>query len=53
MCDKEEKVEQKSDQVPVPLGPYQPYNPVGIDYIVQRTGSSASSVRSSTPMKNC
>ncbi|XP_064206297.1 matrin-3 isoform X2 [Anguilla rostrata] len=38
MCDKEEKVEQKSDQVPVPLGPYQPNNPVGIDYIVQRTG---------------
>ncbi|KAJ8348201.1 hypothetical protein SKAU_G00267900 [Synaphobranchus kaupii] len=37
-CNKEEKVEQKSDLVPVPLGPYQPNNPVGIDYIVQRTG---------------
>ncbi|XP_061106017.1 matrin-3-like isoform X1 [Conger conger] len=35
---KEEEVEQRSDEVPVPLGPYKPNNPVGIDYIVQRTG---------------
>ena len=27
VCDEEEKLEQKSD--PVPLGPYQPNNPVG------------------------
>ncbi|KAJ8383642.1 hypothetical protein AAFF_G00216130 [Aldrovandia affinis] len=37
-CSREDKGEPKPDVPPVPLGPYQPNNPVGIDYIVQRTG---------------
>ncbi|KAJ8266430.1 hypothetical protein GJAV_G00130330 [Gymnothorax javanicus] len=36
--DKEEEEEEKSSPVQGPLGPYQPNNPVGVDYIVQRTG---------------
>ncbi|KAG9329485.1 hypothetical protein JZ751_004494 [Albula glossodonta] len=36
--DKDKKTEHSTDTTPVPLGPYQPDNPVGIDYIVQRTG---------------